>query len=116
MFESPYERRTIEALAGADGEILLLRQPLPQQEITQQRYQREREDERTDERRSHRHGHRRENSTLVPLQSEDGDMRRDDDQHREEGRPPHLHGRPDYPVAQRFALVLLVAGAEIADG
>src|SRR5262249_22142660 len=93
MFERPIERRAIEALAGADDEVLSLRQPLPQKEITEQRNEREREDERADERRGHRHGHRRENSPLVALQGEDRDVRRDDDQHREEGRATDLARR-----------------------
>src|SRR5215470_13016777 len=90
MFERPIERRAIEALAGADDEVLSLRQPLSQKKITKQRDEREREDERADEGRGHRHGHRREDSPFMALQSEDRDVRRDDDQHREEGRAADL--------------------------
>src|SRR5215510_659686 len=90
MFERPIERRAIEALAGEDDEVLSLRQPLPQKKITEQRDESEREDERANEGRGHRHGHRREDSSLMALQGEDRDVRRDDDQHREEGRSPDL--------------------------
>src|SRR5215510_7710525 len=90
MLERPIERRAVEALAGADDEVLSLRQPLPQKKITEQRDERERKDERADERRGHRHGHRRDASPIMALQGEDRDVRRDDDQQREEGRPPGL--------------------------
>ena len=46
-----------------------------------------------DQRRDHRVRHRREDAALVALQREDRHVRRDDDQHREQRRPPDFGRR-----------------------
>ena len=90
----------------------MVRESFTQQDIAQQRHQRQRENQRRDQRGRHRIGHRRENAPLVPLQRKDRDVRGDNDQHREERRPPDFDRRVEdhaqaVPVLASVDLVVM---------
>src|SRR5438094_12142 len=58
-----------------------------------QRHQRQRKEQRAHQGGGDGPRHRGKDAALVPLQGEDRDVGRDDDQHGEESRPAHVRGR-----------------------
>ena len=80
-----------------DG-VLLVRKILPHQEPAQQGHECEGKEQRSDERRSYGPRHRRKDSPFVALQSENRNVRHDDDKHREERGPAHLGGGMQHKV------------------
>jgi len=93
--ETPLEHRRVRRLGKAHDRRVMMRQVFRQPLVAQERHQGQREYQGPDQREGDRVGHRRENPPLVPLQGEDRDVRGDDDDHREQGWPPHFDGRLD---------------------
>ncbi len=108
MVQRPGQHRLIEPLAVAHDEVVVVRDVPGEQQVAQQRHQRQREDQGADQRARHRVGHRREDLALVPLQREDRDVRRNDDDHREHGRTAHFRGGLQDGMQARLAVLDLL--------
>ena len=106
--ERPAKRWRIKPLRAAHQRVLLLWQIALEHHRAEQRYQRQRQDQRADQRGDDRVGHRREDATLVALQREDRDVRRDDDEHGKERRPAHLDGGLQDDILSRPVVELMV--------
>ena len=93
-----------------------MRQLAAQHPERQQRNQRQREDQGADERRRDRQRHRLEDPPFVTLQREDRNVRGNDDEHREQRRPPDLVGGVDDDLAAlRVAHALAPLGQPVHD-
>src|SRR5207247_11350359 len=95
---------SVESLGRQHGKIVFVRQVTAKEVETKQRNQSQRKQQRTNQRRGHRPGHRRKNPAFVALQREDGNVRRNDDEHREKRGTPRFGGRVQNEVGSRVAV------------